>query len=121
MVNLKTAYGGEMEIEEKYIKEGKSIAWLSYLGILVIIPVLTQKENPYTKFHIKQGLTLFIFSFAWSFLQFLFNIIPYFGFFINICIWIFLSVLGIIGIINSLQGKTILLPVIGQLGEKFKF
>lgn len=110
-----------MEIEKKYVDEGKSISWLSYVGILVIIPILVQKDNPYVKFHIKQGITLFIFEFAWAFLQFIFNIIPYLGILINIFAWIFFCILTITGIINSLMGKTTPLPVIGQIGEKFNF
>ena len=110
-----------MEIEKQHIDEGKSIAWLSYLGILVVIPILVQKDNPYVKFHVKQGIALFIFEFAWSFLQFPFMIIPYLGVLINVLVWLFFGILVITGIVNSLSGKTTPLPVIGQIGEKFNF
>ncbi len=103
------------------VEEGKSIAWLSYLGILVIIPILLQKDNPYTKFHIKQGLVLLIASIVWSIVSFFFGFIPIVGLIISLLGWIFLMILSIIGIINAIQGKEAELPLIGKYGEKINF
>lgn len=105
-------------MEEKYIKEGASVAWLSYLGLLILVPILTQKDNPYTKFHVKQGLVLLIAGIAWSFLQFLFFAIRPIGFFISLGAWFFFFILTIMGIINAVSGKTNELPLIGKFAEK---
>lgn len=109
-------------MEEKDIKEGKSIAWLSYLGILIIIPILVQKDNPYTKFHIKQGLLLLIISLGWGFALFIFQFIPIIriiAFLFSSLVYMFVFVLMIIGIVNAITGKTEELPLIGKYGEKF--
>jgi len=110
-------------MEEKDIQEGKGLAWLSYVGIFILIPLLTQKENPYTKFHIKQGLFLLIISLGWSFIQFVFMFIPFLRVIIwllSYLVWIFIFVLMIIGIVNSLRGKVEVLPIIGKYGKKIK-
>ena len=103
------------------VEEGKSIAWLSYIGILIIIPILLQKDNSYTKFHIKQGLVLLIASIIWSIVNFFFGFIPIIGLIIPLLGWIFLMVLSIIGIINAIQGKEAELPLVGKYGEKISF
>ncbi|MCD6422236.1 hypothetical protein J7L13_02730 [bacterium] len=40
--------------------EQKLMAVLCYLGILVLIPLVLKKSDPEVKFHIEQGLTLFV-------------------------------------------------------------
>jgi len=110
-------------MEKKDIEEGKGLAWLSYLGIFILIPLLTQKDNPYTKFHIKQGLILLILSIGWAFIQFVFIFIPFLKVIIFLLfypVWIFILVLTIIGIVNSLRGKIEVLPLIGKYAEKIK-
>lgn len=89
---------------------------LAYLGILVVIPFIVAKDDPFVKFHIKQGLVLFVIDIivwfiagsymVWSFwplLQLL-----------NLCI----LVLTIIGIINVAQGKEKDLPIVGSLAHR---
>jgi len=106
-------------MEEKYISEGKGVAWLSYLGILVIIPILLQKDNPYTKFHIKQGLVLLVASIVWMVISWILAFIPAIGHIIDLLGWLALVVLAVMGIVNALQGKEVELPFIGKYGDKF--
>ena len=108
-------------MEEKHISEGKSIAWLSYLGILIIIPILLQKENPYTKFHIKQGLVLLVASVAWVVVSWILAFIPVIGAVISLLGWLALAILAIMGIVNALQGKEARLSFIGDYGDRFSF
>ena len=42
------------------VEMAKGTAWLSYLGILWLIPLLTMKDNAFAKFHVKQGIVLTI-------------------------------------------------------------
>ncbi len=116
-----TRKGGSLYGREKYINEGKSVAWLSYLGILVIIPILLQKENPYTKFHIKQGLVLLVASIVWIVASWILAFIPILGTIIALLGWLVLVILAIIGIVNALQGKEAKLPFLGDYGDKFSF
>ncbi len=92
---------------------------LAYLGILVIIPFLMAKDDPFVKFHIKQGLLLAIVEVAiwvlgmtmmfWQFWP-LISII-------NLATLIF----SIIGIVNVVQGQQKELPFIGSLSKSFTF
>ena len=104
------------------IEGNKLMAVLSYLGILVLIPILAAKNSPFAKFHATQGLNLLIVSVAWSivsgiigailgaigvtFLTVLWSIITWL-----VSIVIFLTM--VIGIINAAQGKAKELPIIG--------
>ncbi len=102
---------------EEYIKSGRKLAWLAYLGLLMIIPAIAQKDNPYTVFHIKQGLVLL---FA-SIIDTLFVFIPSIGADIATVGSFFLLILNIIGIYNALAGKLKPLPVIGGFANLFDF
>jgi uncharacterized membrane protein len=94
------------------------MAILAYLGILIIIPFLTNAHNdPFVKFHLKQGLALII-SFV---VGFVISIIPILGWILSPLIMIFNVVLLIIGIINAASGKEKALPFIGSIGNKFNF
>lgn len=115
--------GGKMGDEKSTNSQsggsGKNIgmAILCYLGILVLIPLLTEAKNdPFVKFHIKQGLALLI---AWV-ITWVVGVIPVIGGLIGIIVSIVLFVLFIIGIINAASGKETELPIIGKFGESFK-
>ena len=90
---------------------------LAYVGILIIIPFLMAKDDPFVKFHIKQGLLLVIVEIAvWV---------------IGITMWQLWTILSlvnlaslvfsIIGIVNVVQGQQKELPLIGALAHKFTF
>lgn len=102
--------------EQKKSSDKNMIALLSYFGILVIIPLLTAKEDQFVKYHIKQGLVLLIAAVAVSFIAWT----PILGWFISFFAWMVCFVLAIIGIINVLNGKEKPLPLIGQFADKFK-
>src|SRR3989338_2233907 len=90
------------------------IAAASYLGPLIVIPFLTNKEDPFTKFHIKQGLVLFIaYLILWVFSGFMFVMWQ-----IMQLINLGLFILSLIGIVNTLQRKEKELPLVGQFGSK---
>lgn len=85
--------------------------------ILFFIPLLTDAKNdPFVKFHVKQGAVLFI---AWIISAIVTNI-PGIGW-ILIPLNVFLFVLLIMGILNAVNGKQEQLPVIGKYGDKFNF
>lgn len=104
-------------MDADYVQEGKGIAWISYLGILVIIPILLQKDNPYTKYHIKQGIALLIVSVIWNIVW----IIPFVGFVLGTVGWVILLVFMVLGIVNALNGKEKPLPLICKIAEQIKF
>ena len=97
------------------VKDNKIIAALSYLGLLVLVPLLAKKDSPFCQFHAKQGLVLLI---AWVVIGVV-AVIPILGWIISILGSILLAIFFIIGIVNALSGKAKELPLIGQLGNKF--
>lgn len=92
-----------------------TIAILSYLGILVLIPLLVEKEDEFVQFHAKQGLVLLVGEAATSLLA----LLPVFGFFFQFLwiVWIALSVLGIVNVVNGKKKK---IPVVGQFADQFE-
>lgn len=97
------------------IQDNKVVAALSYLGLLVLVPLLAKKDSPFCQFHAKQGLVLLI---AWVIIGII-AVIPILGWIISFLGSIFLFVLFIIGIINAFSGSVKELPVIGQFGSNF--
>lgn len=90
---------------------------LSYLGPLVIIPYLTALDNPFVKFHVKQGIVLFGLEVVIYVLgtMFFFGLYP-----IIMLLNLGTLVLAIMGIINVVGKKEIALPLIGQYADKIK-
>lgn len=99
--------------DAKDIEENKGITFLSYIGILCLIPLLTKKDSKFAQYHAKQGVVLFICAIISSFL------VPVFG--IGFILYLACGVLAIIGLINVSKGEMKELPVIGQFGSKINF
>lgn len=96
---------------------GNAIAILCYLGILVIVPLLTAKDDAFVKFHAKQGIALII-----SFIAgFIINFVPFIGWIAGSVALIFNFVMMILGIVNVLGNKEKDLPIIGSIARKLNF
>ena len=88
---------------------------LAYLGILVVIPFLLSKDDPFVKFHIKQGLVLVAIELAvWLVGMAMWQL------------WMILQivnlgtiVLAIVGIVNVVHHKEQELPLVGQFAKHF--
>ena len=91
------------------------MAVLAYIGPLVILSYLMAKDDSLVKFHIKQGLVLFVIevivwfvgSMFWPFWTIL-NLV-------NLGVLI----LAIIGIVNAVHGKEKELPLVGKFSHHF--
>ncbi len=91
---------------------------LSYLGILSLIPYLTEKNDEHVQFHAKQGLNLFIIEVIVSVVCSVFSFVPVAGLIasaINGICGIFFLVLAILGIVAAVQGEKKELPVISAI------
>lgn len=109
------------EISEKTTpvaaKKEKNIGMAVIAYIIFLLPLLSEEKNdPFVKYHIKQGLALFITEVAAS----LINFIPFIGWIVSPFIWLFCLVVFIIGIVNAVNGKEVPLPFIGKFGEGLK-
>jgi uncharacterized membrane protein len=105
-----------MEEKAQGSQKNTGMAVLAY--IIFFIPLLTDAKNdPFVKYHVKQGLVLFI---GWIVEMFV-GVIPFAGWIIAPLLGVFLLVLFIIGIVNAVNCKEKPLPVVGSFAENFKF
>lgn len=102
-------------ISAEDIAKTKSLAWLSYLGFLFIVPMLVNKDSEYTKFHVNQGIVLFIFAIAVGIVCGILNWIPFVGGIISGVLGLLVTVCIILGVINAATGKVVRLPIIGGI------
>ena len=90
---------------------------LAYLGILVVVPFMVAKDDPFVKFHIKQGLILLVIEVAVWFLTMVIWLLAPIAMLVNLGV----LVLSIMGIVNVVQGHEKELPVVGKFSSYFKF
>lgn len=99
---------------------------LSYLSILCLIPLLTEKNDAYVQYHAKQGTNLFVIEvivgIVGGILSGVLKFIPFVGGFLggiigfatgvlSLCFF----VLSILGIVNACNGEMKPLPVIEKI------
>ena len=100
-----------MHFDSKDIEDNKLVAALSYVGILVFVPLLLKKDSKYAYEHAKQGLMVFIAGLVGSFVFW----IPLIGW----ALAILLFVVDIIALVKCLQGEFWEIPYIGKLRGSF--
>jgi uncharacterized membrane protein len=106
-------------------------AFFAYIPVIGWIYVLLAKrQNSLSMFHVRQSIGLFIFlgaTFAaWAAITWLLGWIP-FGFMVGLALFtlvIVLLIFGIVawvtGILHALQGRMILLPLIGKMANNIR-
>lgn len=99
--------------DSKDVEENKGITILSYIGILVLIPLLAKKESAFAQYHAKQGLIVLIMGVISSILT------PVFG--LGLLLWLITIIFSIIGIVNVVKGEMKPLPLIGEWAQKMNF
>lgn len=112
------------DYRQEDIDSNRAMGILSYIGFLVLIPILAAKESKFARFHANQGLVLFIsnvilgvilkvltklskmFLIGWVFgvLNVLLSLVS-----------VGIFVLAVMGIVFAAQGKAKDLPVIGGI------
>lgn len=98
------------------VTNNKTMAILSYLWLLVFIPLLTVKDSPFVKFHVNQGLWLLIISTVLNFVVGLTVILVFLY-----CITVpAMFVYMILGIINANNGEMKPLPGFASLPALWK-
>lgn len=114
---------------EENIEKNKFIALLSYLSILILIPLFVAPQSKFVRFHIMQGVNLMILDIVYIIINCLISLtvspnyifglsntyIPLIILLLNSILGIFITVLSIIGVINAVTGKMKPLPVIGKI------
>lgn len=106
------------------VQQNKVMAVLSYIGILVLVPIFAAKESPYAKFHANQGLALLICEVAYNIVVRIIVTILNEALGGRLVVTLINSVLSLVsiaflvfaimGIVNAVNGETKELPIIGQ-------
>jgi uncharacterized membrane protein len=115
------------QFDPKDIEQNKVMAVLSYLGILLLVPLLAAKGSRFARFHAGQGLNLLIALIGWTIMHNVlmailraillhgatWRLYSLIGTILSL-VYIVFTVLAIIGIINALNGKAKELPLVGR-------
>lgn len=107
----------EEETKNAYSEEKKNTTMAVVAYLLFFIPLLTEaKDDPFVRFHVKQGLILLIAEL----IAMAVSRVPVLGWFSGL-LGLGTFFLLIIGILNALKGEEKPLPIVGQFAEKFNF
>lgn len=99
--------------------KGKNTGMAILAYIIFFIPLLTDsKKDPFVKYHVKQGLVIFL---GWVLVGILGMFLPWGFWWLERLLDLGLFILMIMGIISASKGEQKPLPVIGKIGEGFKF
>lgn len=102
------------EYDPADIEANKVLSLLSYLGILWLIPLLAAPKSRFARFHVNQGLTLWIANLIVGVATPVLAVIPILGWIAAFVLGIITLALMIIGIVNAVQGRAKQLPIIGK-------
>ena len=95
------------------IDESKLLAALSYVGVLVLVPLLVRRDDAFVRWHAKQGLVLLI-GMVMALLAVVW--VPVIG---NV-LFLVLLVVSVIGLVQALLGRRWKIPIIGQVADSFR-
>ena len=95
------------------IDEKKMYAALCYVGVLVLVPLLIKKEDPYINWHIRQGLVVLgltvvsLLMLAWVEA-------------LGSLLFVVVMTANVIALVQALLGKKWKIPVIGSWADRFR-
>ena len=117
--DLKNMKDHTSEFDATDIQNNKTMGILSYIGLLVLVPIFAAKNSKFARFHANQGLVLVIaqaiVTTVLSILAAILAHIPFVGWLFALLIRLVIPVVyipSIIGIINAAKGQANELPII---------
>lgn len=118
MQNINETPDTTKDYDKQDIEKNKVMAILAYFGILVLVPIFGAKDSKFARFHANQGLILCIIWFAIWLIGQVFAAISWKLYavlsIVFIIVYLLLTVLAIMGIINAASGKAKELPLVGK-------
>ena len=87
-------------------------AIMAYLFVLVMVPILVKRNDPFVNFHVKQGLVLTI-SLVLALIAAVW--LPRLG----TLLVLFLLLADIVGLVQALLGRRWKIPLIGDIAARF--
>ena len=103
----------EVTADKEIIRDGVPYAVLSYVLCLWILTFQYKKDNPFALFHARQGIIVFVGTFA----CFIFMFMPFLGVFFGIFLFVFFGA-SLYGIYLALTGKAEKIYIVGEIAEK---
>ncbi|HLT33987.1 MAG TPA: hypothetical protein VKZ98_09370 [Aquaticitalea sp.] len=103
-------------MNQQTIEEGKTMAIVSYLtliGTLVAFFMNQEKKNPFTAFHTRQALGLWLLQMILGYVVSGFD-----SWNITFAFWIAIAVLLFYGVFTAIMGKAEPIPLLGNLFQK---
>ncbi|MEO5348641.1 MAG: hypothetical protein H7836_03220 [Magnetococcus sp. YQC-3] len=88
----------------------KTLAVMSYLGVLSLVPLVMNRNDSYVQFHARQGVVLWM----WEVLAIYTLLVPAVGHFFFRISSIACLVLSVIGVLSVLLGRAWKFPIIGD-------
>jgi len=101
--------------DELESEESRLAALIAYIPFLCFIPLLNMRENKVALFHARQGTILFLIELAAAIL-----LVDGISDFIFKAVLVGAVAMAAAGIYFALQGKSVRLPLIGDLADKTK-
>ena len=95
----------------------KVVGAMSYLWVLILVPLLRRNEDPFIKYHLKQGVILLL---LWVLIPYVLQI-PLLGWILGAVLFAATIILWVIGMTNVIRGKETPLPIVGKLLGKLLF
>lgn len=99
------------EPKQAEVLDGKIFAVMAYVWGLCILPLIFKKDNAFVLSHSKQGLVIFVSVVGVFVLSILFDWILRPGLFV-------LGIFSFLGMIESLRGRSMRLPLISDVADK---
>jgi uncharacterized membrane protein len=94
------------------VEANKTLAALSYIWILFLIPLLTKRDSKFAQFHAKQGLVLFI-------IEIFSGLIIWFPLFGQLFA-LFLVITSVMGAVKAYNGEWWEMPAVYEWSKKVK-
>jgi uncharacterized membrane protein len=92
---------------------------LSYLGILALIPLITEKNDREVQWHARHGLVLLVAYLILTVGLFIASLVSGFIGMLQLPLWLGYIVVIILCITNAVSGKRFLIPGLSDFAQKF--
>lgn len=104
----------EALLQRSRLLSSKILAAMSYFGVLCLVPLVLNRDDPYVRFHARQGVVLWM----WEVLAIYTLLLPgvgklFFRFSSVTCL-----LLSVVGVVAVLLGRAWKFPVVGNWAEK---
>jgi len=92
---------------------------LAYLGVLAVVPLVVEKNDPEVQWHAKHGLVLFVAEIILGIvIAMITHFVPVAGCVLWL-VWPLILVLHIILIVKAVNGQRLLIPGISEYANRF--